>query len=86
MCPWSNPRIPPDLEKAIDLNFKEERARLEQRLEEEREALEAQANDEVNRILEKELGVTRQEGQSVEDAIRDRAADALKEELFKLFD
>lgn len=84
--PWSNPRITPDLEKAIDLNFKEERARLEQRLEEEREALEAQANDEVNRILEKELGVTRQEGQSVEDAIRDRAADALKEELFKLFD
>jgi AsmA protein len=84
--PWSNPRITPDLEKAIDLNFEEEKARLEQRLEEEREALEAKANDEVNRVLEKELGVTRQEGQSVEDALRDRAGEALKEELFKLFD
>mgnify|MGYP000050074148 CR=1 FL=1 len=84
--PWSNPRITPDLEKAIDLNFEEEKARLEQRIEEEREALEAKANDEVDRVLEKELGVTRQEGQSVEDALRDRAGEALKEELFKLFD
>lgn len=84
--PWSNPRIIPDLQKAIDLNLEEEKVRLEQRLEEEREALEAQANDEVDRVLEEELGVTRQEGQSVEDALRDRAGEALKEELFKLFD
>jgi AsmA protein len=84
--PWSNPRITPDLEKAIDLNLKEEKEKLEQRVREERKELEAQAEEEVNRALEKELGVNREEGQSVEDAVKDRAEDALKEELFKLFD
>ena len=84
--PWANPRITPDLEKAIDLNLKEEKEKLEQRVREERKELEAKAEEEVNRTLEKELGVTREEGQSVEDAVKDRAEDALKEELFKLFD
>ncbi len=84
--PWANPRITPDLEKAIDLNLKEEKEKLEQRVREERKELEAKAEEEVNRALEKELGVTREDGQSVEDAIKDRAEDALKEELFKLFD
>jgi len=84
--PWANPRITPDLEKAIDLNLKEEKEKLEQRVREERKELEAKAEEEVNRALEKELGVTREEGQSVEDAVKDRAEDALKEELFKLFD
>jgi AsmA protein len=84
--PWGNPRITPDLEKAIDLNLKEEKEKLEQRVREERKELEAKAEEEVNRALEKELGVTRQEGQSVEDAVKDRAEDALKDELFKLFD
>lgn len=84
--PWSNPRITPDLEKAIDLNLKEEKEKLEQRVREERKELEAKAEEEVNRTLQKELGVEREEGQSVEDAVKDRAEDALKEELFKLFD
>ncbi|WP_306153822.1 AsmA family protein [Roseovarius sp. MMSF_3281] len=84
--PWANPRITPDLEKAIDLNLKEEKEKLEQRVREERKELEAKAEEEVNRALEKELGVTREEGQSVEDAIKNRAEDALKDELLKLFD
>lgn len=64
--PWSNPRITPDLEAAIDLNFKEEKEKLEKK-----------AKQEVERAIEKELGIKREEGQSLEDA----AEDALKKEL-----
>ncbi len=64
--PWSNIRIQPDLEKAIDLNLAAERKELEEK-----------AKEEVNRAIEKELGVQREEGQSLQDA----AEDALKKEL-----
>jgi len=73
--PWANPRITPDLEAAIDLNFKEQK-----------DELKAKAKEEVNRAVEKELGVTVQEGQSVEDAIKKKVEDELKKELFKLFE
>ena len=36
--------------------------------------------------LQEELGVVRQEGQTVEDAVKDRLEDKLKEELLKIFD
>ena len=73
--PWANPRISPDLEAAIDLNFKEQK-----------DELEAKAKEEVNRAVQKELGVTVEQGQSVEDAIKNKVEDELKKELFKLFD
>ena len=73
--PWSNPRITPDLEAAIDLNFKEQK-----------DELKAKAKQEVNRAVQKELGVTVEEGQSVEDALKNKVEDELKKELFKLFD
>lgn len=73
--PWAKPRITPDLEKAIDLNLKEEKRELK-----------AKAREEVERALEKELGVTVEEGQSVEDAIRKKIEEEAKKELFKLFD
>ena len=73
--PWANPRITPDLEAAIDLNFKEQK-----------DELKAKAKEEVNRAVQKELGVTVQEGQSVEDAIKKKVEDELKKELFKLFE
>lgn len=77
--PWSGPRIRPDLEKAIDLNFKEERKQLEKKAREE-------VDKEIDKFVEKELGVTRQEGQSVEDAIKDDVKKRAAEELFKLFE
>ena len=73
--PWANPRITPDLEAAIDLNFKEEKDKLKE-----------DARDEVGKFVEKELGVTVEEGESVEDAIKKEVEDAVVDELFKLFD
>lgn len=69
--PWASPQIKPDLQAAIDLNFAAEKAKAQQKLEDK---------------LQKELGVTREDGQSVEDAVKDRVEDKLKRELFKIFD
>lgn len=77
--PWADPRIWPDLEGALDLNFKEEKEKLEQEVKQE-------VAREVDRLVEKELGVTREEGQSVEDAIKKEVEDTVVKELFKLFD
>ncbi|WP_420556696.1 AsmA family protein [Roseovarius sp.] len=73
--PWANPKITPDLEAAIDLNFKEEKKELER-----------QARDEIEREVEKQLGIERQEGQSLEDAAKDALEDELERGLLKLFD
>lgn len=73
--PWADPSILPDLEKAIDLNF-----------EEEKEELRTRAEEEVRRAVEKELGVEVEEGQSVEDAVEDRLKDEVEKELRKLFE
>ena len=73
--PWANPRITPDLEKAIDMNLKEERKKLE-----------SKAKKEIKRAVEKKLGVTVEDGQSVEDAVKDKIEDRAKRELFKLFE
>ncbi len=77
--PWSNPKIRPDLEKAIDLNFKEERKKLEKKAREE-------VDKEIDKFVQKELGVTVDEGRSVEDALRDRVKGKAAKELFKLFE
>lgn len=72
--PWANPRITPDLEKAIDMNLKEERKKLE-----------TKAKKEINRAVEKKLGVTVEEGQSIEDAVKEKLEDKAKSKLLKLF-
>ncbi len=77
--PWSGPSIRPDLEEAIDLNFKEERKKLEKKARDEVEK-------EIDKFAEKELGVQVEEGQSIEDAIRDDVKRRAARELFKLFD
>ncbi len=77
--PWSGPSIRPDLEEAIDLNFKEERKKLEKKAREEVER-------EVDKFLEKQLGVKVDEGRSVEDAIKDDVKKRAAKELFKLFE
>lgn len=73
--PWANPRITPDLEAAIDLNFKEEKQELERK-----------AREEVEREVEKQLGIERQEGQSLEDAAKDALEKELERGILKLFD
>jgi AsmA protein len=73
--PWASPRIKPDLEKALDLNLKAEREKLEQK-----------AEDRLEREVQKRLKVTPEEGQSLEDAVRDKIEDKAKDTLRKLFD
>jgi len=68
--PWADPSIKPDLEKAIDLNFAEEKEELKQ-----------QAEEEVRRAIEDELGVVVEEGESVEDALEDAVEEKLKDEV-----
>ena len=84
--PWAKPRILPDLEKAIDLNLKAEKEKLEQRVKEEQKRLERKAREEVNQALEKELGVTVQDGQSVEDALKQTLEEEAKKGLLKLLE
>jgi len=69
--PWDSPRIVPDLEKAIDMNLKEERKKAEERLE---------------REVQERLNITPEEGQSLEDAAKDKLEDRAKRELRKLFE
>lgn len=69
--PWAAPKIKPDLQAALDLNFAAEKEQAQQRL---------------NQKLEEKLGVVRQNGQSVEDAVKDRVEEKLKRELLKIFD
>ena len=42
--------------------------------------------EKLNEKLEEELGVSRQDGQSVEDAVKQKVEDELRRGLFKLFD
>jgi len=73
--PWANPKITPDLEKALDLNLKEERKKLE-----------AEAEDKLNRAVEKKLDLAPQEGQSTEDALKQKLEDKAMRKLKKLFE
>ena len=75
---WSSPAIRPDLEKAIDLNFREERKKLEKNVRKE-------VDREIDKFVEKELGVQVEDGQSVEDAIKEDVKKRAAKELFKLF-
>ncbi|MBE0453560.1 AsmA family protein [Roseovarius autotrophicus] len=72
---WENPKITPDLEKALDLNLKAER-----------EELEKKAEERIEREMQKQLGVTPQEGQSTQDAIQKKLEDKATKKLRKLFD
>jgi AsmA protein len=54
---WSNPSVVPDLEKALKNSFDKDIKAVE---------------DEAKQKLEKELGLEKQEGQSTEDAIKDK--------------
>ncbi|RFP90097.1 AsmA family protein [Rhodobacteraceae bacterium 63075] len=69
--PWADPRISVDLQAAIDLNLADKK-----------EEVKAKVEDKIA----DELGVEREEGESLEDAVKKKAEDKLQEELLKLFD
>ncbi|THD76392.1 AsmA family protein [Thalassobius vesicularis] len=69
--PWSSPSIRPDMEKAIDLNFKEEKEKAKKELE--------------NKVKEK-LGVTNPDNpdEKVEDAVKRKLEEEAKKGLLNL--
>ncbi|MGH1356777.1 MAG: AsmA family protein [Thalassovita sp.] len=69
--PWANPRISPDMEKAIDLNFQEEKKRAKEKLEEE---------------VTDRLGIDKKEDESTEDAIKRKLEDEVKNKLLKILE
>lgn len=72
---WDDPSIQPDLGKAIELNLAAER-----------EELENQAEAELRRTVEEELGVELEEGQDLEDAVREAVEDEALDGLRSLFE
>ncbi|MDU8927307.1 AsmA family protein [Alisedimentitalea sp. MJ-SS2] len=73
--PWSDVKVMPDLRSVITLNFKEEIKAAEKKIE-----------DAVRERVEQETGVVVEEGQSLEDALKEKAEDELKKGLLKLLD
>jgi AsmA protein len=69
--PWANPRIRPDMEKAIDLNFQEEKKKAEKKLEDE---------------VKDRLGVDQKDGESAEDAIKRKLEEKVKDRLLKILE
>ncbi|MDR9483859.1 MAG: AsmA family protein [Sediminimonas sp.] len=68
--PWANPSIRPDMKVLLDEN-----------LEEEKKAAEEKARKKLNEAVEKKLGVTPEEGESVEDALKKKAEEKVKDAL-----
>ncbi|MEM6374701.1 MAG: AsmA family protein [Pseudomonadota bacterium] len=72
---WANPQVQPDLEAAIELNLNADR-----------EALEREARDLVDEVIQKELGLEVREGQSLEDAAIEALENELERGLRNLFE
>ncbi len=68
--PWSDPKIWPDLEAVVKQNFKEESKQLEEK---------------AKQAVAKELGITKEEGQSLEDAAKKKLEQEAEKQLRKLF-
>jgi AsmA protein len=79
--PWSNVKFRPDLKGLIDQNLEKEKAALKAKAKAEEDRLKARAQAK----LKDELGVQRQDGQSVEDAVKDALERKAKDGLRKLF-
>ncbi|MBN2630331.1 MAG: AsmA family protein [Rhodobacteraceae bacterium] len=77
---WANPKFRLDMESLAREQFEDEAKALEARARAEAKAAEARAKAEVEQKLQDELGITRQEGESLEDAARRGAQQALEQE------
>ncbi len=73
---WADPKFSLDLEALAQENLAEEKAKLEAQARERAAALEAEARAR----LETELGITQQEGESLEDAARRRGQEVIEDE------
>ena len=87
--PWAGPKVKLDLDFLAKEKIDAEKARLKARAEEERMRLEADAKAQLAAKAKKELGLEVQSGESIEQAAKRRANEALEAEaaraLNKLF-
>lgn len=79
--PWSAPRFRLDMEALARERLDEERERLEALAREEAERLEERARAEAEAKIEDELGVQREEGEALEDTLRRGVEERLGEGL-----
>lgn len=68
--PWADPKIWPDLEAVVNQNFEEEKKQLEEK---------------AKQAVADKLGVTAEEGQSLEDAAKKKLEEEAGKQLLKLF-
>jgi AsmA protein len=68
---WENPKIAPEMDKVIKQNFAKETKELEQK---------------ATEALNKELGITPEEDQSTEDALKKKLEDEAKKGILKLLE
>ncbi|MFN3721706.1 MAG: AsmA family protein [Paracoccaceae bacterium] len=83
---WANPRFRLDLEALARERFEDQAKELEARAKAEVAAAETRARAELARKAEQELGIVRQEGESLEDAARRRAQEAVDAEAVRLLE
>ena len=77
---WARPKFRLDLESLARERLEEEAKALEERARAEAKAAEARAKAELERKAQEELGIQRQEGESLEDAAKRRAQEAIEDE------
>lgn len=80
---WANPKFRLDLEGIARERLEEEARALEERARAQAKEAEARARAELERKAQEELGIERQEGESLEDAARRRAEEAIADEAAK---
>ena len=84
--PWAKPNFKLDLESIAREKMQAEAKAAEERLRAEAKAAEAKAKAELEAKLKEQLGVEVAPGESVEDAVKRRANEALQDEAGKLLD
>lgn len=84
--PWANPKFRLDLEALARERFEEQAKELEARARAEAAEAEARARAELARRAQEELGIVRQDGESLEDAARRRAQEAIDAEAGRLLE
>ncbi|MES2666992.1 MAG: AsmA family protein [Pseudomonadota bacterium] len=84
--PWAAPKFRLDLESIAREKMEAEAKALEARLKAQAQQAEADAKAELAAKLQEELGIQAQEGESLQDAARRRAQEALDDEATKLLE
>lgn len=81
--PWAKPNFSLDLESLAQERLDQEKAKLEAELKAQAAAKQAELEAQAKAQLQEQLGIVQQDGETLEDAARRRAQEALDEEARK---